>query len=133
VQEVAADGGGAGEGQHVDVGVQADRPAGGRAVTGDDVEDTGGQSGFGADPAQEQGRQRGRFGWLQHDRAACGEGRGDLPADQGEREVPGHDRADHAGRLPDDEGEGVGGGVRGLVGELVGELPVPAEGGDGGA
>lgn len=132
-QVVAADAGGSGEGQDVDVRVQADRAVGDRTVAGDDVERTRGQSGLGADAAQQQGWQRGRLGRLQDDGAACGEGRGDLPAGQGEREVPWCDRADHTGGLARDHGEGVGDGVRGLVGELVGQLPVPAECVDDGA
>lgn len=60
------------------------------------------------------------------------ERRSDLPTRQCEGEVPGDDRADDARRFAGDQGERVGRGVRRLVGELVGQLPVPAEGVDRG-
>ena len=83
----AADVGRAGEGDLVDVVVRDDRLAG-RAGAGEDVDDAGRQVGLLADLGEQQRGQGSGLGRLEHDRVAAGQGRGDLPGQHQEREVP---------------------------------------------
>ncbi len=96
-----ADFGGAGEGDLVDIGVVDDGGAG-LALAGDDIDHALGQADALANFGEQQGRQRGEFGRLEHDRIAGGKGRGDLPGQHQQREVPGDDLA------ADAIGDGVG-------------------------
>ena len=89
--DALADGGGAGEGDLVDVGVDEGRAGG--AVAGDDVEDALGEARLAADLGEEEGGEGGVFGGFEDDGVAGGEGGGDLPGEHQEREVPGDDRA----------------------------------------
>ena len=89
--DALADGGGAGEGDLVDGGVD-ERGAGG-AVAGDDVEDALGEARLAADLGEEEGGEGGVFGGFEDDGVPGGEGGGDLPGEHQEREVPGDDRA----------------------------------------
>ncbi len=59
----------------------------------------GGKSGLGHDLGEEQGAQAGVGGGLEHHGIAHGDGRGDLPGQHQQREVPGDDLPDHADRL----------------------------------
>src|SRR5205807_1777969 len=69
----------AGEGDLVDVHVTADGGAGGRAVTGHDVDDAVGEAGFLGQGGDAQRGQRRLLGGLEDDGAAGGEGRSPLP------------------------------------------------------
>ena len=115
----AADVGGAGEGDLVDVGVR-DQRAAGVAGAGDDVDDTRGQVGLLADLGEQQRRQRGGLGGLEHDRVAAGECGRDLPREHQQREVPRDDLAGDAQRLR------VAGAEAGVL-QLVGPAGVVEE------
>jgi len=70
----------------------------GRARAGDDVHDPRWQVGLLAHLGEEQRGQRGRLGRLEDDRVAAAQGRGDLPGEHEQREVPGDDLPHHAQR-----------------------------------
>ena len=111
-----ADLGRAGEGDLVDVGVRHDRAAG-VAGAGDDVDDARREVGLLADLGEEQRGQRGGLGRLEDDRVAARQGRGDLPRQHQQREVPRDDLAGDAER---------GRAVAGVL-ELVGPAGVVEE------
>ncbi|GAA5011911.1 hypothetical protein GCM10025734_56890 [Kitasatospora paranensis] len=119
-----ADGGGAGEGDHGDVGVGDQVLAGGAAGAGDHVDDPVGDAGLGAGGGEHQRGERGEFGGLEDDGVAGRDRREDLPGGHLQRVVPRRDRADHADRLAAD----VGGVVAGV---LAGGLALQVAGGAG--
>ena len=83
----AADSGGPGEGDLVDIRmIDEGRP--GVASSGDDVDNAGRQVGLLQDLGEDKRGQRRGFGRLQHDRVAGGERWGDLPGQHHQREVP---------------------------------------------
>ena len=96
--DLAPDGGRAGEGDLVDLGVLDERGAG-RAVAGEDVQHTRWQPGLQRELAQAQRGERRLLGRLQHDRAAGRERRRDLPGGHHQREVPRDDLRAHADGL----------------------------------
>ena len=100
-----ADLGGAGEADHVDVGVLGQTVADDPAGPGHDVEDAFGQPGVLGELGEADRGARGQVGGLDDGRAADGQGEGQLLADDQEREVPGRDHADDADRLPQDQPE----------------------------
>ena len=87
------------EGDLVHVGVLDQRRAGHLAEPGDDVEDAGRDAGLERQPAELEARERGELGRLQDDRVPGGERGRALAAGDVEREVPGDDHPDDAGRL----------------------------------
>ena len=123
-QEQLADLGRAGERDHVDVGVEAERLPGARPVARDDLQHALGQPRLDGERADPQRRQRRLLGRLEHDAVADGERGRELPRRHEEREVPRHDRADDAERLAVDHGDGVASGGRDLVVDLVDGLGV---------
>ena len=99
-----ADGGRAGEGDHVDAGVGDHVLAHRRVRGGDDVEDAGGQVGFlVGDPAHQGGGPRRPRGGLDDHGVAGGQGRADLRAELLDRVVVRRDDGDHAPGLLDDQ------------------------------
>ncbi len=96
--DLAADRGRAGERDLVDARVVDQRGAG-LAVAGEDVEHAGREAGLERELAEAQRGQRRLLGGLEDQRAAGGEGRGDLPDRHQQREVPGHDLSADADRL----------------------------------
>ena len=76
-----------------------ERRAGGLAEAGDDVDDAVGYAGFCKQLAESRRRQRRLLRGLEHDRAARGERRRELPRRHHEREVPRNDLPDDANRL----------------------------------
>ncbi len=90
----------AGEGDAVDALVGGQRRAR-LAGAGDDVDDAVGQ--VVKQRSQGQGRERRQLRRLADDRVAGGQRRGELPAEQQQRVVPGDDAADHAERVLDDQ------------------------------
>ena len=99
--------------------VVLDEMCAGRSVSRDDVDDSGRQLRLPAHVREEQRRQRGRLGRLEHDRVAAREGGRDLPREHEQREVPGDD-------LPGDA-ERARPAVREGVFELVGPARVVEE------
>jgi len=91
-----ADLGRAGERDLVDARMAYERGAGAFAVAGDDVHRARREAGFHDQLGQAQRRERRFLGGLEHDRAAAGERRRDLPHRHQQREVPRDDRADDA-------------------------------------
>ena len=118
----AADLGGAGERDLVQAGVGDQRRAG-LAGAREDVDDARRQVGLLEDLGQQQRRQRGGLGGLEHRRVAGRQRRGQLPRGHEQREVPGDDLAGDAQR------PGVGPVAR--VAELVGPAGVVEEPGGG--
>ncbi len=95
--DLAPHGGGAGEGDLVDVGMGDERGAGG-AVAGEDVDDARREADLERELAEAKRRERGLLGGLEHDGAAGGEGGRELPGGHQQGEVPGdHLRADADG------------------------------------
>ncbi|MCY1225918.1 hypothetical protein D9M72_381300 [compost metagenome] len=120
--------GGAGEGQLVDPGMG--RQGGTRfgAHTRDDVHHAWRDARFQAQLPQAQGGERGFVRRLEHHRAAARQGRHDLPQGHQQREVPGHDGADHAHRLRHRVGAvlAAGNGANGDIQALAFDLGGPA-------
>ena len=90
--DLAPDGRRAREGDLVDVGMVDERRAG-LAVAGEDVDDAGREADLERQLAEPQRAERRLLGGLQHDRAARGERRAELPGGHQQREVPGDDLA----------------------------------------
>ena len=76
-----------------------ERRARGLAIASHDVDDAVGDARFREQFTEAQRRERRLLGRLEHDRAACGERRRELPGRHHEREVPGYDLPDHTDRL----------------------------------
>ena len=92
-------GGGASEGQFVHQRVVGQRRACGDSGAGHHVKHAFGVTGFLHQFGQFKRAQRGFIGRLQHHGAAGCQRRAEFPAGQQQREVPGHDSADHAHRF----------------------------------
>jgi hypothetical protein len=95
---------------------------------GDDVGDSGGQSGLDEQLDQRDGRHRGDLARLDDEGVSGGQGRGDLPTGLEQRVVPGRDHRADADGLVDDDAVDVGrAGVhdpaRALGRDEVGEVP----------
>jgi hypothetical protein len=101
--------------------------SGGWAEAGDDVEHTGGKSGFDSQFRQPQGRKRRLLGGFQYDAVADGQCGRDLPHGEVEGKIPRRHRADDAKGLSADEGEIAGLGRRDLTADLVQGLAVECE------
>jgi len=101
-----ADLGRAGEGDLVDARVAHHGHSDLTARAGDDVEHALGQACLSREIGELERGERRQGGRLEHHRIAGGQGRRDLPRREQEREVPRHDRADHADGLAQREGEG---------------------------
>ena len=117
----------AGEADAVDVHVQRERLAGRVAEAGQHVEHAVGNSGLEASSATRMAVSGDFSEGLRMKRVAGRERRADLPGRHDQREVPRHDRADHADRLARDERERVGTGGRHFVVHLVDRLGVPGD------
>eukprot|EP01139_Manchomonas_bermudensis_P024364 Amastigsp_a842540_113.p2 type:complete len:396 gc:universal Amastigsp_a842540_113:1228-41(-) len=97
--QITADGGGASEGNLIDVGVvRKDRARAARG--GDDVDDARRDAGLGADLCKEKRREARVRRGLDDDRVAHRQSRRDFPAENHEREVPGNDACDDTHGLP---------------------------------
>ncbi len=127
-QEVLADFGRAGEGDHVDIHVAAKGLARRFAHAGQHVEDAVRNARFGRDLGEAESGKGRLFGGLQDHGIARGKRRAELPCGHEEREVPRHDRGDDAERLARDHGERVAIGRRDLVIDLVDRLGIPLDG-----
>ena len=79
-----------------------------RALAGQHGEHALGQAGLERELADPHRGQRRDLGRLQHDGVAGGQRRGEAPAGDRHREVPGHDHADHAERLAERHVEAAG-------------------------
>src|SRR5690349_20882645 len=122
-----ADLGGPREGDLVHQRMTHERRARGRPGARDDVQGPGRQAGFDRDLPEHQGGEGSFVRRLEHHGAPGREGRGDFPGGQVQREVPRHDRPDHADRLAHRVGkEGAAHGQR-ITGELIGPAGVIAE------
>ena len=99
-----ADFGGAGEGDLSTSGCAASAAPAVSPIAGDDVDDAVGNAGFLDSSPSRSARQRRLLGRLEHDGAARGQSRAELPGRHQQREVPGDDLTDHADRLA----QGVG-------------------------
>ena len=88
-----------GEGDFVHVGMRRQRGAGRFAVARHDVHHAVGNAGFLNQFAQQKRGERSLLGGLQHDRAARGQRRAQLPRRHQQREIPRNDLPDHADGL----------------------------------
>ena len=131
-QEVLADFGRAGEGDHVDIHMAAERLAGGFAKARKHVEHAFGNAGFSGQFGNADGRQRRLLGRLQDDGIAGGKRRSKLPRRHQQGEVPRHHGADDADRLARDHRNRVGPRRSELVIDLVGSLGIPLDAADRG-
>jgi hypothetical protein len=121
-----ADLGRAGEGDLVDIGMLDHTVAGRVSIAGDDVDDAGREACLRDQVGQAQRGERGLLGGLQHERAACRQGRRDLEAGHQQREVPRHDLRAHAYGLAERVAE-YGAARHGVGGRrLAGHLGSPA-------
>ncbi len=113
-----------GKGDLVHVGMIDQRRAGRLAEARHDVEHAGRNAGLECEFAQPQCRQRGQLGGLQHDGAAAGERRRNLPHADHQREIPRHDSADDAHRFTHGVGQRIGTRGDHLSVDLVGPARV---------
>ena len=126
-EEVLAHLGGAGERDHVDVRMPADRLPRRLAEAGDDLEHAVGKACLSGELRETKRGQRRLLRGLEDD-AVPGRERGtELPRGHHQGEVPRHHRADDAERLADDRDVRVGPGRRDLVVDLVDRLAVPGD------
>ncbi len=111
--QIGADGVGAGEGDAGDARIADERIADGAGTPCHEVEHARRQAGLGQNLDEADGAERGETGRLEDDGVAEGEGRGDFPGRDRDREVPGGDDPDDAEGLADgvEEGERVHRGV----------------------
>ncbi len=100
---MAAGAGGAGEADHVDVGVAGERLSDLGAVAGDQVHHPGGQPSLVQRVEQQVRRQGGDLAGFHHDGAAGGQRGGELDDDLVQRVVPGGDRGDDPDWFPHDQ------------------------------
>ena len=119
-QKILADFGRAGEGDHIDIHMTAERLAGGLAEARKHVEHAIGNAGFGGEFGEAKGVKRRLLGRLQDDRVAGRECRPKLPGRHHQRKVPRHNRADDADRLAGDHRNRVGAGRGQFIIHLVG-------------
>src|SRR5579864_5784077 len=68
----------------------------GPAVSGDDVDDTGGETGFLAEFGEKQRGQGSKLGWLQDHSVPGRQRRRDLPCEHEQRKIPRDDLAYHS-------------------------------------
>jgi hypothetical protein len=101
------------------------------AETRHDVEDALGDAGLDGQLGHADRRQRCQLGGLDDHGVAGRERRRGLPGGHEDREIPGHDGADDADRLADDQAQRVRPGRRDRVEDLVDCLGEPAIGFDG--
>ena len=102
-----------------------------RPGAGHDVDDAGRDARLDHQLGQPQRRERRQLGRLHDHAVAGGEGRAHLPAAEHQREVPGHDGADHAQRLAQHVVEEARLDGDDVALHLVGHAPEVAEGGRG--
>ncbi len=91
----------AGKGNLVDARVGDERPAGGRTVASDDVDDPGGQVELLQQLGEHQRGHRGLLGRFEHRRASRRKRRRQLPGGHQDRVVPRNDLSDDTHRLAD--------------------------------
>jgi hypothetical protein len=127
---VPTDIGRSGERQHVNIWMLAESATDRRAVAAEHVEHPGRKTGLNSELGHPLHRQRRLLGGLQDHGAAGGQCRRELPAAEGQREVPGHHRGDHTGRLAGHQGQFALGRGRDVAGLLVGEFAVEAQAAD---
>jgi hypothetical protein len=91
LEDCAADDGGTGEGDLVDVHVRGKRGTSDLTETGDDVDNTRGEASLLDECGSDETTKRGLFGGLQDDCVTASNGRADLPCPHEQGEVPGND------------------------------------------
>ena len=91
LEDCAADDGGAGEGDLVDVHVGGEGGTSDLTETGDDVDDTRREAGFLDECGSDETTKRGLLGGLQDDCVTASNGRANLPCPHEQGEVPGND------------------------------------------
>jgi len=91
LENCAADDGGTGEGDLVDVHVRREGGTSDLTETGDDVDDTRREAGFLNECGSDETTKRSLFSGLQDDCVTAGNGRANLPCPHEQGEVPGND------------------------------------------
>lgn len=91
LEDCAADDGGTGEGDLVDVHVGRKSGTSDLTETGDDVDDTRREAGFLDECGSDETTKRGLLGGLQDDCVTASNGRANLPCPHEQGEVPGND------------------------------------------
>ena len=129
-QEVFADFGRAGEGDHIDIHMEAERLTGLFAEARYDIEDAVGDACFRCDLGKAERGKRRLLGRLHDDGIACGERRAEFPGAHEEREVPRHHGGDDTQRFARDHADRIAARRRDLVIDLVDGLGIPLHGGD---
>src|SRR5262249_3124023 len=87
---------GTSESHLINIHVSGDWPAGGRTITGKNIDDASREAGFKNQFAHTQSSKRSLLRRLQYDRVTCRKGRGQLPCLHQQREIPGNDLTDYA-------------------------------------
>jgi hypothetical protein len=95
LEDCAANDGGTGESDLVDVHVRGEGGTGDLTETGDDVDDTRGEASFLDECGSNESTKRSLFGTLQDDCVTAGNGRADLPCPHEKGEVPGNNLGAH--------------------------------------
>ena len=131
--QLAPDKTGAGKDQHIDIPMKAQCLPGHRALPGDQVQNAVGQAAFGADLHQPQQAERCHLGGFEHHRIARRQRRRDLPRGNHQREIPRHDRPDHADRLAVDQPQNPGLRRGDFAGQFVDRLGIEPKGRGGAA
>lgn len=119
LQDLAADQGGASEGDLVNVHVGRHGSTGDTANAGDDVDDTWWEASLDDELANIEGGERGLLSGLEDDGVSRGDDGADLPGEHEQGEVPGDDLATDADGLMAGVVEGLGIGVDNLAVDLV--------------
>lgn len=127
LEDLAANDGGAGEGNLVDVHVGGDGGTGNTAKARDDVDNTGGETSLDDEVADVESAERGLLGGLHDNGVTGGQGRADLPGKHEQGKVPGDDLAADTNGLVAGIGEGLVVGVDDLTLDLVGPAAVVSE------
>ena len=126
-----ADGGAAGKGNLVDVGMLDERSAAGLAKAGDDVDDPRRQAAVGEVFGEFKRGERSLLGGLQDAGAACGDGGRELPRSHHQGKIPRDDLSGDADRLFERKGHRVVGDGVHVADNLGGEAAIVFEAGGG--
>ena len=129
----ATDNGRAGEGNLVDVHVGGDGGTSNATETGDNVENTRGETSLLDELSKDESRERSLLSGLHDDSVTGGESGANLPGKHEKREVPGDDLTANTERLLSGVVERVGGDIDGLALNLIGPTAVVADGANDGA
>lgn len=127
LEDLAADSGGASEGDLVDLLRRGEGVTDSLAVTGDNVDNSVGEASLLDELGHVAGSEGGELRGLDDDGAAGGEGGSELPGEHEEGEVPGDDLTTDTDGLVAGEDDLVGGLLNDLAVDLVGPATVVAE------